>query len=364
MTLPPLKLRRMIKVHTLTIVGTLARPSSRTIFGPILEQLATDGESHAGRIADVLLFDPHSRRPAAERWLRMAEKLELVAETHRGHYRLTPTGTQAHERGEVFLPEHGVWEVEVSDDPLLPHPILAIRRSNSSRSRSRNGQKLRPLPSALTRLTGLDTDRRIVDPLLGSDTPWRVDELAVMAEWTSEIRLALEWSPVKQTLRMAGRANGRDIDQPVRAPDVEAAEVWHSLLEDIGLSDCWNCQTSRLRVFFEATTDQERAALRRDLRVAETNLPGYGEFQALTVPGVGLEPFNHDEARRWAEWRLLKSVQAAPTEARLDKWWRKASKGFGGLRRRSRPELARLAADLDRGRAAALLQAAEDWQLD
>ena len=126
-------------------------------------------------------------------------------------------------------------EVEVSDDPLLPHPILAIRRSNSSRSRSRNGQKLRPLPSALTRLTGLDTDRRIVDPLLGSDTPWRVDELAVMAEWTSEIRLALEWSPVKQTLRMAGRANGRDIDQPVRAPDVEAAEVWHSLLEDIGL---------------------------------------------------------------------------------------------------------------------------------
>lgn len=364
-------LTRRLSIQGWRAVGSIAKAERRKELDPVLLRAGEMGETSAADVAEHLFF-ARSRRVIAERLLRIGTVLGLLEENN-GRYTLTESGKRAIAVGKIFVPEYGTWDIWVSEDPLLPSPILRIEAADepsavaeSRRLRDRERERsFRELPEEIQKSQGKE-----LTPLASADgIGIRIGELERFAE-AADAResLTLIWKVPERKLRLQGELGGRKVDSELEAPGRELQEIWGALLAGGNLSNDWDPRRGALRVFFRETTESERANMSRDVLFPAPSVPGFGEFDPVTVEGVDIAARSYNDARDWATWRLRERVRDYATSARYDEWWEEAAEPFAEYSPEcpSRTRFAREARDVAAGAPTTRawhLMAAEDWGL-
>lgn len=371
-------LKRRIAVQGWRVVGRVARAGRRRELEPVLlraREKRETGGTDAGDVAEHLFFERRSRKVVASRLLRIGTRFGLLRENER-RYTLTEDGERVIATGKVFVPEHGAWTVWVSEDPLLPSPVLRIEAWNDepdafTENRKRPDEEERlfePLPDILREVQG----KEIMPPASGGGAAVRIDDLEEQAEAVDPGFLSLTWSVQERRLRLQGELGaGKDakkVDSELEAPDMPGDRIWDALLGGEGLLNHWDRQRDALRVSFEETTESERESMSRDLEFRTPSVSRFGEFEPLEVGGIAIAAHSRDDAREWAAWRLSARIRDFATSVRYDEWGEEAAAPFAEHRPElpARAELAMSEWVSAAGRPAPrawFLIAAEDWGL-
>ena len=364
-------LKRPIDIQGWCVVGLVSKAGRRKELEPVLLRARETGGTNATDVAEHLFFEP-SRKIVAERLLRIGTKYGLLKGNGR-EYVLTEDGERAIATDEVFVPEHGAWTVWMSEDPLLPSPLLRIEAWDEpgaypeTRRRLDGGgeRSFVELPGTIRGVQKME----ITPPASEDGIAVRIGELEEKAEAVdSGVSLSLTWNVREHRLRLGGKWGGETVDSELGAPETTPDKIWEALLDGEGLSGDWDLQRSALRVSFQETTGSERESMSRDLEFRKPSVPGFGEFDPLKVGGIAIAARSRDDAREWSAWRLNARVRDFATSERYDEWRKEAAAPFA----EHRPELparAELAASEWRpvvGRPAPQawhLIAAEDWRL-
>ena len=361
-------LTRRIVVQGWRAVGQVATAVRRRELEPVLLRAREAGGTDAEDVARHLLF-AQSRKTVARRLLRIGAALGLLEE-HGREFALTESGERAIAAGKVFVPEHGAWTVWASDDPLLPSPVLHIEAADEpdavAESRDRKERRsFEPLPEWIR-----GTERaEIVPPAAGDGIAIRIDGLEEEAEAVEvDALMRLSWNVREGRLRLHGKRDGRTVDFELEAPETAPDEIWDVLLDCEGLSNDWDRCRRSLRTPFGQTTERERECMLRKVEFREPTVPGYGEFDSLTVPDVAVTARSREDARQWSLWRLNTRIRDYATVQRYDQWNRDAVAPFVEYEPElsSRSALAQVAWASAAGRPDARtwhLVAAEDWGL-
>ena len=365
-------LKKQIAIRVWRVVGSVAKAIRREELEPVLLRAREGGGTNAEDVAEHLLFG-RSRKGVAERLLRIGAAYGLLMEDRR-RYTLTEDGDRAIANRKIFVPERGAWTVWVSEDPLLPSPLLCIEAWDESnvydaytetRRDAKVQRSFKSLPTELHDIQGTETT-----PLASGDRiAVRIDKLEDQAEAVDlDGALSLTWSVQERRLRLQGKLDSRKVDSEVKAPDIPLDKVWGDLLGSEGLSEDWDRQRPALRVSFGETSENERNRMSRDLAFQKPSVHDFGEFEPLKVPGVPIAARSLDDARRWSVWRLKASIDDFATSKRYDEWREKAAEPFveHDLKLPTRAELARSEWGSVTGRPAPRawhLIAAADWRL-
>ena len=369
-------LKRRIVIQGWRVVGRVAKADKRKELEPVLlraREKRETGGTDARDVAEHLFFERRSRKVVADRLLRIGTGFGLLRENER-RYALTEDGERAIATGKVFVPEHGAWTVWVSEDPLLPSPVLRIEAWNDepdafTENRKRRGEEERlfePLPDILREVQGTE----IMPPASGDGAAVRIDDLEEHAEAVKPDRfLSLTWSVQERRLRLQGELDAKKVDSDdLEAPDMPGDRIWDALLDGGGLLNDWDRQRDALRVSFGKTTEGERESMSRDLEFRAPSVSSFGKFEPLEVGGTAIAARSRDDACEWAAWRLSARIRDFATSERYDEWREEAAAPFAEHRPElpTRAELAMSEWGSAAGRPAPrawFLIAAEDWGL-
>lgn len=368
-------LKRRIAMQGWRVVGRVAKADRRKELEPVLlraREKHETGGTDAGDVAEHLLFEPRSRKVVAERLLHIGKEFGLLRE-NRKRYTLTEDGERAIATGKVFVPEHGTWTVWVSEDPLLPSPVLRIETwedpdaISENRNRRDEGveRSFEPVPDILREVQ----ETEIMPLASGDGAAVRIDDLEEQAEAVdSDEFLTLTWNVQERRLRVQGELDAKKVDSDLDASEDIPCDIWDDLLDGEGLLNHWDRQRDALRVSFGETTESERESMSRDLEFRTPSVSRFGEFEPLVVGGIAIAARLRDDAREWAAWRLSARIRDFATSVRYDEWGEEAAAPFAEHRPElpARAELAMSEWGSAAGRPAPrawFLIAAEDWGL-
>ena len=318
-------LKRRIAIQGWRTIGCISKVGKRKELEPILERARETGGTNAEDVAKHLFFKS-SRTVIAERLLRIGAAYELL-ERNSGKYTLTVDGEKAIDTGNVFVPEHGAWTVWVSEDPLLPSPVLRIDALAESRNRrdEEEERSFERLPEVIRRVQKTE----VTPPASGDGIAVRVDELEEKVEAVaSGESLSAIWSVHERQLRLQGKWDNETVDFDLETPKTPPGEVWEALLDSEGLSNDWDRQRHALRVSFAETTVSEQESMSRDLEFPKPTMPRLGDFEPLTVPGIAITARSREDAREWAAMRLRTRIRDFATSKRYDEWSKEAAAPF------------------------------------
>lgn len=369
-------LKRRIAIRGWRVVGLVAKADRRKELEPVLRRAREKhetGGTDAGDVAEHLLFEPRSRKVVAERFLHIGKEFGLLRE-NRKRYTLTEDGERAIATGKVFVPEHGAWTVWVSEDPLLPSPVLRIEAwddepdaftENRKRRDEEDERPFGPVPDILREVQEME----IMPSASGDGAAVRIDDLEEQAEAVdSDEFLTLTWNVQERRLRVQGELDAKKVDSELDASEDIPCDIWDDLLDGEGLLNHWDRQRDALRVSFGETTESERESMSRDLEFRTPSVSRFGEFEPLVVRGIAIAARSRDDAREWAAWRLSARIRDFATSVRYDEWGEEAAAPFAEHRPElpARAELAMSEWGSAAGRPAPrawFLIAAEDWGL-
>lgn len=323
-------LKRQITIRVWRVVGLVAKAVRRKELEPVLLRAREKGGTNAEDVAKHLLF-ARSRKVVAERLLRIGTAYGLLKEDRR-IYTLTEDGDRAITEGKVFVPEHGAWTVWVSEDPLLPSPLLCMEAWNKepdayteTRQDAKVERSFERLPCKLRDILKME----IMPPASGDGIAVRIDELEEQAEAADpDGSLSLTWNVREHRLHLQGKLDGRKVDSELKAPDIPPDEIWAALLGSEGLTEDWDRQRCALRVSFGETTENEREGMSRDLAFRKPSVHDFEEFEPLTVPGVPIAARSPADARQWSVWRLKARIDDFATTKRYAGWREDAARPF------------------------------------
>lgn len=366
-----IRLTREIRVECWRVIGQVAKAAKRNELLPVLLRARERGQTDARDIAEHLLFESGSRQVIAQRLLQIAERYGLLVQENR-EYRLTESGSTTLETKQIFVPEHGTWTVWVSNDLLLGPSILRVEPwkevpADKEVWRKKHDdvpeRRFRNLPQWVRDAFGV-----ITTPLVGG-APLRIDELEAKGEVVdAKTELRATWDVTGGRLRIDGTLGGSRVNAVANAPEIPVDAVWMQLMQAEGLWPQWDGSAVALRVGFDETISGERESLVRGVHFKRPDIESLGTFDATTVEGIALRASSHQDAARWAGWRLRARVQDYATAEQFGKWTAEAVKPFAefGPSTPARQELADSAwrERTDRPTPSTWhLVAAEDWSL-
>ena len=367
-------LSRQVSIFCWHVIGEVARATQRPELLPLLQRTDVKEAIDAHDIAVHLFCEP-SRLAAARRLLDIACGLGLLQQlpdpgaqgAKRCSYSLTELGRDALQRKEVFVPEYACWRLWSSDDTLLECPVLLVEPFEEPRARQDVRSKEHPthekIPAWLNQAL-----RKTITPL-GNKEALRIELLEKnLQPQKTKATLVATWDVDHSGLQLHGNLDGTPIDTPSSAPPLTAQAVWQGLLQSAGLVDDWDDQALALKRSFDTSSDAERNSLRADLRVPAPQLAKLGRFDDLRIARVALTPRSHDDAQRWAQWRLLEHVNHYASSERFKTWTTQAYESFlsfelSAPRRKDLAEQTWQQRENSRATTLWHLVAAEDWGL-
>ena len=288
-----LRFRRTITIELWNVTGTIAIGARRPVELSLCE-LARDREIDVELVAKELLDRPQ----LARRLLAVCSGLGLLQESGKKH-RLTDAGQAALERGTVFVAEERRWAVAITNDPLLPHQLVMVKRLEE---RDVVDAPTARLPSWF-RTREAAAAKPLIDP-----APVRIDALANEGVRVGDARVVVEVivDDVHADVRFSGDVRGAKVDASVEAPQLRFKGVWAHLVDGAKLRG-WDAQAERLLEDFQHLSGDEAQSLSRRLKFTAPAIEGFGAFDSFEH-SVPLFPSNVGEAQRWAQHRLLQQL--------------------------------------------------------
>lgn len=270
--------------------------------------------------------------------LARCKDLGVLEEDGDQRYRLTERGDLALETGKILTPEEGVWRFYLADDPLLPCPVIHLKRIETSSlhqdvSSAKGGSqkkqsKVLPAPDYLKRWVDKTPQSSFVD-----GTFWVITAIEGKGAGRAQdtLRLDLRWGrgEAPQTL-LTGKLpeSGGTIDYQFSPAvgDWTCDDLWRVLVgQETGvkasdllyLEDLYKDRV--VPVAFDDLPEQQRRTFRQDLSIPGITLSRLGRFEPSTLPDVRIVPAADQDAQDWCEWLQWDAVTTYVTPALLQR---------------------------------------------
>jgi hypothetical protein len=274
--------------------------------------------------------------------------------------KLTELGEESLARGRILVPEEGTWEILWSDDPLLPGPLLHVRkveqpsahdemqeqRGRGGKERKKRGAKV-SVPEALRALKGQMLKLHLPQDGLSE---LRVDKIGETAEeYEADARLALRLmlergSPPVLELVLAGGGRGERRRLPMRpgrwGAEEVFAELWGRTTPSIAerKGEGWDPEAGLLRRPFAEVSDAARRAFREDVRLQVPYGWRGGGFPSVTARDVPVGPASAADAAEWYRWLLVQTCDGHETPADYQRRAMELAERFPGFTLEAPPQ--------------------------
>lgn len=325
-------LHRNINVFCWNVKATISKKAKRDDLMPILKRAQENNGTYSRDIADHLLGEEIGREIVGFRLLSICESLNLLenrGEKNLPRYFLTEEGERALYSRYVMVPEEGTWTIWVSDDSLLKYPILYIEpfsevsvsdelRGNKKKDSKARNDKFEKTPHWLRNACSITS----MPAAIGNEQI-RLDHIDTKIERVeNNARLALEWRPEINSLKLNGSIKKYPVNSTPEAPEISFSDVWQELLENEQLWHQWQEAKERLLVSFDLTDHIERSLLQQRLKFVKPNIEKVGSFDQIHRK-VAIFPQSQQDAQHWAEWKLQNEINTYATEVEFAQWCQK-----------------------------------------
>lgn len=324
-------LKREIKTETWLIQGEIAQADSRPEINCVLQFLHDYPNENSAECSEHLFGDKIGRRVVAERLLNICRSYRL-AESNRDQYKLTESGQNALEKDQILVPEDGCWKLCISDEPLLPHPLLTIEEhSEPSAASTGLGKNRHSLKERADKLSNISKSIKAVIGLqeqpIGGGKEVRIDNIEPKGESVSspEKQYYIEWNVTDGNVDVK---RGKDLIFSHKVEPIKREIVLKELLESEDLLEQWDEQAEVLSVEFDSTDDSERVNMTCNLEIERPFFQEIGVFNSIELPNILITALTETDAKEWAEWRLEKNINMYATNSKYQIWREKALEPF------------------------------------
>lgn len=252
--------------------------------------------------------------------------------------RLTTRGQEAAQTGEVYLPERGRYRIWLSQDPILPHPVLSIQPAFEEylwqeRQRANQGSaagQSMSLPAWFTRMAGAVVS--LPAEAGGRVAIYHVEPVGAPVPFlTTPPRLRVDWK-LNDRGKPSAEITG-DWKVPIPPPEMPFEKVWENLLgpRRADWAPWHDGFALRTRFRDPDLEDHERMGLARDLPIPAPVVPPYGAFEGTTAKSIPIVPHSPTEAQEWAVWMLGTLPNGYLTSSAFSKLQQRVSRTFDGF---------------------------------
>ena len=328
-----INLSRSLEVRCVDVAATVAVEQDRPEFLAIV-QLAKDlgGEISPQQVRHELFrrFPEHVCHLALDRCvkLKMLVWIDGVAQ-------LTELGDLAIETGKVLVAEQGVWRFHLTDDPLVPFPVVHAERIKTEAvhkelSKQKNGERdfrgHSSTPSLLRESINVTPQRSLADFKLR-----QIQEVGEKGQEHEKGTVMLEFSWPEDgapTVRLTGQLpeSEQSLDAPIY-PDLvfwtydklwmelaaEAASLSVEVLSDIKV----RLGKRKVPVSVDTVEPEGKKTFRRDFSVPKMSLQDIGSFLPTTLDQVDILPATDRDAQDWCEWLQCNEITGYVTPEML-----------------------------------------------
>ncbi len=337
-------LQRVVEVQAFDLQATIAVARSRPEFLAVARLAADLGRPIGGAdVARELL----GNLPEAVGWRVLQRAVDLGVLRRggdRGPAELSDAGLVLLERGEVLVPEEGVWRFFLVADPLVAMPLVHVHRMATDAAKDERAQLYKrqrgDRPAA-----GRAPPKVLRDHLevllrsVADGGSFQIRDLGDRGEtgpaWHLLLSLDVDANAaIRVSLRgqlkvEEGSAKAVDtlLALPSEQADLTYEEIWAMLVstasglsEDLLFEWMEAAGAPVLPGRMDGWPEPARRSLATDLQIPAFKLADLGPFDATKLEAVALVPESGAAAQAWAEWLLWDSIQryVVPSEiARL-----------------------------------------------
>lgn len=323
-----IKLERNISIQRYRVLLELEKAEKRDELLPVLMLFRDNGSVSAKDVVQHLLDDMPEL--VGKRLLSICEKYGLLEKRrfNNFNYSLTEKGQEALDKQQVFVPEKGVWELWVTDDPLWQPSLLKIERfkelSAKQETDNSNREALEKRTNSKKKFPSKFQDRLkqsgFITTLLGGDN-YRFHEFEENAELIENTEMAVSVTltiPQHGNTSLVFSHNGKSYHQD--APDLTFDEIWQQMLEAEFMWDAWDEVKSAWRIAYnEQLKPTERTTFLKSHTFQKPELIGLNQFEPCTVENIEIAPATQQDADNWAIWLLEQSVNRYLTQGEFSK---------------------------------------------
>ena len=243
---------------------------------------------------------------------------------------LSQAGKKAIEQEKVLISEEGVWRFYYLDDPLIRDRLIHFEHVEVPKAREerRNLRNREPQPnnSALA-LEFLKHHQEHTFTSVVDGTPFMLQDISKEGENLLSEKLTLHTKVIpdkKLDITLQGELksptrNGEPLrvdqyfDPPEDLLSITHNEVWVELTTQGGDAAPREYGEGNLIVpvpFDERLDTAARNSMRMDMQIPNPDLSklGLGRFETTQLKGVLIEPDTNEDARQWAKWLLMNSM--------------------------------------------------------
>ena len=219
---------------------------------------------------------------------------------------------------EAPVPEQGAYGLWLTQHPVLGRRIISIERLSSTRDQRFDG--IEPLPIALD--PGV-VFRSVVDPSLRfsfRSFPTNHGQHGCLRGSTSaacRLRWTLDFDAGTDQFQLEGTIEaGQGMKAIQHKPETDGIDLW-GLAETWALGPLaafgrWQAKERRLAVSISTVTDAEQDSFKKTLKLPHVDVPGKGTWRDVVLEEVPVGAATADEARKWAQGRLLRRLARHP----------------------------------------------------
>lgn len=231
---------------------------------------------------------------------------------------LTPLGEEVASHGLAPVPEQGVYEVVLIDDPLLGSRVLAFERLGP-----RVEQRFDLVSSFdgtryLNRLStsAIDRSTRFVIRAFPSAAGDGVCALRNTAQcdlvWVLDFDEHTNAFHLEGSLTLDGRRQTISSAPEAHAVDLETLlHEWAAV--HFKSHGRWSREARLLQVSFDALSAVERTSFRKQVTVPRVEVAGAGSFESVTFEDLPIGPLDAAGAQAWADSLLRDELVTSPT---------------------------------------------------
>ena len=247
------------------------------------------------------------------------------------NYTLTEKGEKALKDSIIYLPQEGIYEILVINDPLFPqiildfdelNPDLHAQLSYKSKDNS-NAYKTIELPRFIFDAQNIEKIKTINKKSKKSIIVSKIDTKGnrVKEEKQASIKIEIDES-FNLKLNLFYRNEYHNLTSPISDVD----KIIEELLSKISkLSDL---DLYRIPVSYDDISSTERRTFQKGFSLSKIVLSELYEFDNATIEQVNIYPKDLPSANRWVQDLLMDSISTYITAKELEKIWIEVSNNF------------------------------------
>jgi hypothetical protein len=339
-----LTLTRQVHVESFLGLAEIGVSKKREELLAVLKLAAEGGGLVRAEDVNTTLMDHPPESPQGLRVLMLIESYGLAERTGNewtDPYRITDAGKENLEKGEVMIPEAGLYQLFATTDPVFVEPLLKIERATNesretdARFRRRDAPKEESRRS-LERPGYLDRYAKgyLCKQTADSNKLVQLNSISEKLATSSkhlDVRVTLELepgSPPRMKVRVRDRAPDAEEVYSETKFDMEYNDVLKAITRDQGKLEIVGNEPT-LMVGWDKVSPFEAERFRKQIKVEGLKLGEFGNFDGVSLV-LPIMPATQQDVIGWASYLLRRGVSGYVDQQGYEKIREEVAAKFAG----------------------------------